>query len=111
MTTEKENPIEASNKKAQEKIERFKLIIGLLEIRRKHFEALGNLKLPKYLYFLRAKWLIKSFEIEADMIAKKDFLKVYAERIQNVEYAESVIKPDKKGTEAVNKLTAVKNEE
>lgn len=99
--------IEAENKKVEEKIERFKLIIGLLEIRRKHFETLGNLKLPRWLYFLRAKWLIKSFEIEADIIAKKDFLRVYAERIQNVEYAEHIIKPDKKGEKAVEKMTVV----
>ncbi len=83
--------IQSENKRAEEKIKRFLHVIDLLEIRKKHFGSLSDSRfLPM---FLRAKYRLKAFELEADIIAKRDFVKIYTERIKNVQYAERVMEP------------------
>ena len=84
--------METPNKRTEAKLNRFKQIIALLEIRKKHFAMLSNLQILPM--FLRAKYKIKSFELESEIIAKQDFVKVYSERIVNTKYAENVITPD-----------------
>lgn len=87
------NEIKAQNKRVDEKIHRFNQIIEMLDIRREWFGKLSDMKfLPLW---LKAKYRLKAFELEAEIIAKKDFIKIYSERIANVKYAEKVIEPEK----------------
>ena len=83
--------IQSENKRAEEKIKRFLHVIDLLEIRKKHFGSLSDMRF--FPMFLRAKYRLKAFELEADIIAKRDFVKIYTERIKNVQYAERVMEP------------------
>ena len=100
--------LKAQNKRAEDKIVRNIKIIELLDIRREHFGKLSDLKFIPM--FLRAKYRLKAYELEAEILAKKDFNKIYAERIANVKYAEKVIEPDQNGAKIVEKMTVLKDE-
>lgn len=90
---EKSKNLKAQNDQAAQKIEMYKYQLGLLEIRRAHFEKLS--KIGFFPMALRAKFMLKSLEIKAEMIAKQHFIQIYSERITNVKYAEQVLEPEK----------------
>jgi hypothetical protein len=86
----KRNALEKQNKEAQRKIDHYTQVVGLLEIRKTHFESLTKIKfLP---IWLRAKYRLKALEIDSEMIAKNHFITIYHERLINVDYAENCLK-------------------
>ncbi len=89
--TKPKKEIQSENRRAEDKIKRFINIIDLLEIRKTHFGKLSDMRF--FPMFLRAKYRMKAFELEADIIAKREFVKIYTERIKNVQYAERVMEP------------------
>ncbi|HQN16666.1 MAG TPA: hypothetical protein PLB59_09710 [Bacteroidales bacterium] len=92
--SEKSKNLKLQNDQAIQKIEQYNYQLGLLEIRRAHFEKISRINfLPM---FLRAKYMLKSLDIKSEIIAKQHFIQIYSERIQNVRYAEHVLEPEKK---------------
>lgn len=84
---------ENTNKLALDKIKRYKAIVQLLEIQKEHFGKLSDFKwMPM---FLRAKYRLKAFALESEILAKNDFIRIYSERVTNTKYAENVLKPIK----------------
>lgn len=90
--TSKRNALEKQNKEAQRKIDHYSQVIGLLEIRKTHFESLTKLKF--FPIWLRAKYRLRALEIDSEMIAKNHFITIYNERLVNVDYAENCLKTE-----------------
>lgn len=89
---EKGKLLKMQNSQAKKKIDHFRSVVALLEIRSKHFEKLS--KFPYFPLFLRAKYKLKQLEINADIISKNHFIQIYSERIVNTKYAENCLAPD-----------------
>lgn len=89
--TEKGKNLKLQNDQAKTKVQHFRMVVLLLEVRAKHFNDLSKLRfLP---LFLKAKYRLKALDIEAEIIAKNHFIQIYSERIVNTKYAENVIQP------------------
>ena len=91
-TDKQKNDAKLQNKRVENKMERYKEIILLLEIRKKYFLKLSNFK--PFPLWLKAKYRLKVYDLESEILSKSDYLKIYNERIINVKYAENVIKPE-----------------
>ena len=85
--------LETQNEQAKKKIDKMKVAVSMLEIRKKHFEKCSTLHF--FPLFLRAKYRLKAMELESEINSKVDFIRIYTERIANLEYAEKVIEPTK----------------
>lgn len=84
--------LQMQNNQAKKKVDHFRKVVLLLEIRKKHFESLSKFKY--FPLFLQAKYALIALEIESELIAKNHFIQIYSERIVNTKYAKNVLVPE-----------------